>query len=52
MYTSFTGKTSGMKGRTKSKTSASEVLSMTGLEVGIRPVLEYGAKLFNNKITV
>ena len=51
-FTSTLSKNSSVRGKPKSKTSASEMLSMTGLEVGIRPVLEYGARIFNNKIIV
>jgi hypothetical protein len=54
MYTSFYSKNSGsnMKGRAKSRISGSETISLSGLEANVRPVLEFNAKLMNNKITV
>ena len=41
------------RGRVRSKISAvSDPLSITGLEVNVRPLLDYGAKLLNGKLTV
>lgn len=52
MYTSFYSKgSSTQKKATKSKASASDI-SMNGVEVSMKPVLEYNTKLSNNKITV
>ena len=51
MYTSFYSKhSSSHKGGAKSRTS--DIISMSGLEVNVRPVLEYNAKLINGKLIV
>jgi len=56
MYTSFYSKSSkqgpnSIK-KVKSRASASDIMSISGLEVNVRPVLEYNAKLMNGKLTV
>lgn len=55
MYTSIyskRGEPTPTKGRAKSRTSQSDQISISGLEVNVRPVLEFGAKLCNGKIIV
>jgi len=55
MYTSIyskRGEPTPTKGRAKSRTSQSDQISISGLEVNVRPVLEFGAKLCNSKIIV
>jgi hypothetical protein len=57
MYSSIYSKranveNSSQNGRSKSKTSQSDQISINGLEVNVRPVLDYEAKLLGGKLTV
>jgi hypothetical protein len=53
MYSSLYGSQGHSKHRAKSKLSAgSEAVSLTALDVNMRPLLDHNARLLNGRLTV